>query len=71
MLVFYADGTMNSTFSDSHSIGFGPPEQDFEENLASVENGVYINSENGKVTIRARRARDTGDVEQDFLIPLD
>ena len=71
MLVFFADGPTNSHVGDYHSIGFKSPKKDVKENLTTNEDGISVGLEDGLITIVGRRARDTGDVDHDYLIPLD
>ena len=61
MLVFFTDGEM-SEFADYHSVGYAPPEQDSEQNLlAHPDSSIEFDGE-GRITLFARRALDTGDM---------
>jgi hypothetical protein len=57
MVIFFADG-MKSSVGDYHSIGYRPPVKDATENVTLIKNGVSVGSD-GKVTMIARRKRDT------------
>ena len=70
MLVFFTDGEM-SEFADYHSVGYAPPEQDSEQDLLAHPDRSIEFDGDGRITLFARRALDTGDSSDDFVIPLD
>ena len=74
MVVFAADIEADgaSGFGDYRSIGYAPPQKDEIENLQG-ETKFNNDAETGEtsVTFTARRKLDTGDAEEDFVIPLD
>ena len=70
MAVFFAD-EQASSFGDYVSVGKGMPSKDRSVDLKAHPDGaVELDEAAGTVTIFARRALDTSDLE-DFVFPLD
>ena len=62
---FTASGD-NSEFLDEYSLGYRPPGRDQQRDLTASFEVV-----NGEVKWTATRKLDTGDLENDYVIPLD
>ena len=65
MIRFVADGA-NSYFEDEYSVGKWKPKADAQQDLTGS-----FNQQGGEIVFQVQRKLDTGDTENDFLIPVD